>query len=284
MITTRHHQAGLSLIELMIALAISSFLILGITQVYIDNQRHHLFQQTQSGNLDNGRFASLIIDQYLGKAGYRRNPVNSIESTFPQLAATGGCREFSTGSSITGLHPDEGLGFCIRYQPQENNELDCQGAASTTTYAKAFPESLTTNQLIVLAFKFEPGTTTELQNGRLLCKNLNASPSQFTEQLTGIADMRIDFGVGEAGMNSKLVTSFIPQSTWTVASGPIRTVRYAMLLTGRKGQRDTADEPAILTQWRAAAPDASKTRLTDGEDRRIYQVAASTRTVRNLMP
>ena len=40
---SRFRQRGLSMIELLVALAISSFLILGITQVYIDNKRNYMF-------------------------------------------------------------------------------------------------------------------------------------------------------------------------------------------------------------------------------------------------
>ncbi len=80
---TVKRQFGLSLIELMIALAISSLLILGITQVYIDNKRNYVFQQSQAGNLENSRFASLMINEYLGKAGYRRDPVILVEEAFP---------------------------------------------------------------------------------------------------------------------------------------------------------------------------------------------------------
>ena len=53
-------QAGLSLIELLIALAISSFLILGITQIYIDNKRSYNFQQSQAGNQENHRFLVMM--------------------------------------------------------------------------------------------------------------------------------------------------------------------------------------------------------------------------------
>lgn len=35
-------QTGLSMVELMITLLISSFLILGITQIYIDNKRNYI--------------------------------------------------------------------------------------------------------------------------------------------------------------------------------------------------------------------------------------------------
>jgi type IV pilus assembly protein PilW len=274
-------QAGLSMVELLVALAISSFLILGITQVYIDNQRHYLFQQSQSSNLDSGRFASLLLDQYLGKAGYRRNPSSLEEFAFPSQEASGGCMAFPTGASVTSLTADQGLGFCIRYQPQESSELDCEGKVSSVIYEKAFPLDVTPSNLIVLAFKYEPGS--ELQNGRLLCKSLNAGTPQFTEQLTGIADMRLDFGVNKAGALEKEVTSFVPQGSWTATAGTIRSVRYSMLLASRAGQRDSNDSK-VLEDWLTAAPASSKTRLEQGDNKRIYQVAGSTRNVRNLMP
>ena len=59
MINSKEH--GLSMIELLIALAISSFLILGITQIYIDNKRNYLFQQTQAANQENLRFLDLLL-------------------------------------------------------------------------------------------------------------------------------------------------------------------------------------------------------------------------------
>ncbi|CAH0282390.1 hypothetical protein SRABI70_03801 [Pseudomonas sp. Bi70] len=278
-----NNQYGLSMVELLIALAISSFLILGITQVYIDNQRHYIFQQSQSGNLDSGRFAALLLDQYISKAGYRRTPSSLQEMAFPERTASGGCMAFTAGAPITNLSVSEGMGFCIRYQPQVSGELDCQGVASNTSFTQAFPSTLTESDLIVLAFKYEPGASTELQNGRLLCKSLNAATPQFTEQLTGIADMRMDFGVGGTDILSKEVTSYIPQKDWTTNSAGIRSVRYSILLTSRTGQRDS-DDSKILTDWLTLATSANKTRLQSGDKKRIYQVVGSTQTVRNLMP
>jgi len=48
-------QRGLSMIELLVALAISSFLLLGMSQIYLDNKRTQLFQQNQTGNQENSR-------------------------------------------------------------------------------------------------------------------------------------------------------------------------------------------------------------------------------------
>ena len=267
----------------MIALAISSFLILGITQVYIDNQRHYQFQQNQSNNLDNGRFVSMLLDQYLNKAGYRRNPSVTQELAFPDRAADSDCMAFTAGSSITGLNASQGMGFCLRYQPQVSGDLDCQGVANKTTFNQAYP-ALATDSLIILAFKFEPDTSTEPQNGRLLCKSLNATSPQYIEQLNGVADMRLDFGVGNTDVLAKEVTSFMAQKDWSTGSGTVRSVRYALLMASRSGLRDTTDQPKVLSDWLALAPAATQTRLQNGDKRRIYQVVVGTQTIRNLMP
>lgn len=280
---TVKRQLGLSLIELLIALAISSMLILGITQVYIDNKRNYVFQQNQAGNLESSRFASLMLNEYLGKAGYRRDPVILVEEAFPSRNAEGDCQAFAAGHSITGLDPDEGKGFCIRYQPKISGELDCQGAASESFNDDVAFSSPPVSSLIVLAFKYEPSADDELLNGRLLCKSMNVTSPQYGELLRGIADMRLEFGVGNSDVLEKEVSGFVPQEDWDTSSGSIRSVRYSLLMASRNGQRDS-DDSKILDDWLATATDDDKTRLQAGDNRRLYQVTSSTQTVRNLMP
>ena len=280
---TVKRQFGLSLIELMIALAISSLLILGITQVYIDNKRNYVFQQSQAGNLENSRFASLMINEYLGKAGYRRDPVILVEEAFPSRNVGSDCLAFGAGHSITGLDPSVGRGFCIRYQPQTSGELDCQGAASAAFDDDVAFSSPPASSLIILAFKYEPSTDNDLPNGRLLCKSLNVSSPQYGELLRGIADMRLDFGVGASDLLEKEVTRYIPQADWTATAGSIRSVRYSLLMASRSSQRDS-DDSKILDDWLATATEDEKTRLQTADSRRLYQVTSSTQTVRNLMP
>jgi len=277
-------QIGLSMIELLIALAISSFLILGITQVFLDNKRNYVFQQNQAGNLENSRFAALIISDYLSKAGYRRKPSTLLDTVFPDRSAADGCLAFNAGHAITGLAPNEGIGFCIRYQPRISGELDCQGTASPVVYGEAFPSAPPDeSDLTVLAFKYEPSTDSQLQDGRLLCKSLNAASPQYGELLRGIADLRLDFGVGNTDLLEKEVTTFISQADWSPASGAIRSVRYALLLTSRAGQRE-GDDSKVLADWLAEASADTQTKLQEADNKRIYQVAGSTQTIRNLMP
>lgn len=275
-------QHGLSMIELLVALAISSFLLLGISQIYLDNKRNHLFQRSQSENLEGSRFVALILNDYLGKAGYRRAPDQLLEDAFPAKSSDADCEVFGKGEAITPTK--DSLGICLRYQPLVSGERDCQGDASKafddTKPFKAIPAT----SLITLALKYTPGT--ELHEGTLECKNLNAAAPALVELLSGIADFRLEFGLGTKDMFEKKLTDgsdrFVEASEWSATSGPIRAVRYSILLASREQQRD--GESAIYVDWLEQADTASKARLADGDKNRIYQVAGSTQTIRNLMP
>lgn len=275
-------QWGISLIELLVALAISSFLLLGISQIYLDNQRNHLFQQSQSTNSEGSRFVALMLNDYLGKAGYRRDPAQLLEDAFPEVSANSDCEAFAKGAVIAPTR--NSLGICLRYQPLVSGESDCQGddskAFDDSKPFKAPPQSA----LITLALNYMPAT--ELHQGLLECKNLNAKSPRSMELLAGIADMRLEFGLGSKDMFEKKLTEdssrFINASTWTINSGPIRAVRYSLLLASREEQRD--GESAIFDAWLDKADATSKARLTAEDKNRIYQIASSTQTIRNLMP
>lgn len=125
----RGGQAGLSLVELMVALLLSGLLILGVVQMYLDLQRHYQFQQAQLVNLEGASFAALIIERLVAHAGYRSRPQEQIpEEAFPALAAGMGCPAFAAGQSLALVQTDGRAELCIRYQRGlEPNEADCTG-------------------------------------------------------------------------------------------------------------------------------------------------------------
>ena len=273
-------QRGLSMVELLVALAISSFLILGITQVYIDNKRGYVFQQSQANNQENTRFAEYTLDTWLNKAGYRRTPYQNIEYAYPSIGASGGCNAFIKGAVITGLSTSE-TGLCIRYQPASAAELDCQGnvvktIGSDTKLAEPFAEPDQT-EVVVMAIKFVPDA--DLHKGSLQCKNITGTTPAFAELIDGVADMRFEFAEGEL-IDKKLKST----SPWSAsASGIVRAVRYSVLLGSRTNQRDSSDSK-VYTDWVAKAVGANKTRIQSGDKLRVYQCASSTQTLRNIMP
>lgn len=192
-------QRGLSMVELLVALAISSFLILGITQVYIDNKRGYVFQQSQANNQENTRFAEYTLDTWLNKAGYRRTPYQNIEYAYPSVAASADCSAFIEGAVVTSLNTATETGLCIRYQPASAAELDCQGnvvktIGSDTKLAEPFAEPDQT-EVVVMAIKFVPDA--DLHKGSLQCKNITGTTPAFAELIDGVADMRFEFAEGE---------------------------------------------------------------------------------------
>ncbi len=273
-------QRGLSMIELMVALAISSFLILGITQVYIDNKRNYVFQQSQAGNLENSRFAVLMIDDLLSKAGYRRAPDQEMLDAFPSSSILPAhCEAFPAEAALTKIKSTGGqTGFCMRYQPAIADELTCDGIAATLN-KKVFGYPSQT-ETIYVAVKFTPHTS-DLNKGTLSCvSNKGAS---LVELIDGIADMKVEFGSGEPA-EKKLVaaTPFKDAQSWTAASGPVRAVRYSVLAASRNNQRDSDSD--IYNKWLLTASTAAKTRLTAQDKNQIFQAAVGAQAIRNVMP
>ena len=69
-VTLRHRQAGLSLIELMIAMVIGLVLILGLVQVFGASRQAYQLSQGIARNQENGRFAVDFLSRDLRMAGH----------------------------------------------------------------------------------------------------------------------------------------------------------------------------------------------------------------------
>lgn len=226
--TLRRTQSGLSLIELMVAMLIGSFLILGITEIFINNQKSYLFQQSQMGNQENGRFTLTVLEQELSKAGYRSYPSQAFG---PSDGVVAGC-VFPDGTitlnnvSVVALSPTR---LCIRYQASNRADVSCQGSG----LAGADQNSITQpynkpNKEIVEKIEFDAAT-----------QSITCTTDVTRQLVTGVADVRFDYGSGD----QKSVTSFS-----TAPGKTIGAVRYAALMqSGAPSIRDTTDtQPQAL--------------------------------------
>lgn len=280
-------QLGLSLVELMIALAISSFLILGITQIYIDNKRNFVFHQHQLNNQENTRFAQIMLDTWLSKAGYRRSPDQFIEDAFPQKSATTDCEEFKQGHVVSNFKPANSneSGLCIRYQPSSDTETDCRGDTVKTTggsnskLKKPFVHPHK-DEIVVVALKFVHGT--DFHEGKLMCKNLNGKTPEYVELVDGIADVRFEYASGKNDIFEKKLSDSNPWSN-QVSSGMVRAIRYSMLAASSPKQRD--GDSAVLNNWVSQYISSAEQQAFIAKDKKnIYQVVTGTHTLRNMMP
>ena len=283
-------QRGLSMVELLVALAISSFLILGITQIYLDGKRNDVFRQSQAANLENSRFAVVTLNELISKAGYRRSPEQSMLEAFPETntGLPAHCDSFAAAAVITQLKSAEGgqTGFCLRYQPAVSGEYLCDG--NNADLANHSPMAQPTlNETVYLAIKFIPQVA-DLNQGSLHCVTRTTS----AQLMEGIADMRIQFGVGDspsslsvqlADKKLRANNPFVKADAWN-GDGIVRVVRYAILLASRPNQRDNNDSK-VFNDWLLAVTDSTyKTGLEKADQRRIYQQVSSTQTLKNMLP
>lgn len=281
-ILSAFRQRGLSMVELLVALAISSFLILGITQVYIDNKRNYVFQQSQAGNLENSRFAVLMLDELLSKAGYRRAPDQEMIDAFPASNVLNAhCEAFPGEGVITKIKPaasSSQVGFCMRYQPAFDDEPICDGVnADLSEKVFGYPSQAET---IYVALKFTPHAT-DLNKGTLSC--ISNKGSATAELIDGVADLKVEFGSGPIDQKRLNASNpFKDASSWTAADGAVRAIRYSVLAVSRNNQRDS--DSSIYTKWLETADTDTKTRLVAQDKRQIYQASVGTQAIRNVMP
>lgn len=265
-------QTGLSMVELLVALAISSFLILGITQIYLDNKRNYLFQQGQSSNMENGRYTLLILDQELAKAGYRREPDSLVEFVFP-AQNTENCG-FNPGQVVKFL---SAISFCIRYEPAFNGARDCEG--NNVADIPGNPYTRYSGVPIVAKFEFDAGSGELRCNGEAIAN--------------GFADLRFEYGVNTTDEKAVAQYTSAPGS-----SDEVRTVRYFALAASEAQLSDNRDSPAFK-HWAAKYPAASEAadESPDSEetpggsqvdveapDRKLYSLVGSTTSMRNRLP
>jgi type IV pilus assembly protein PilW len=248
-------QRGLSLIELMIAMLIGLFLMLGVTQIFINNQKSYLFQQGQAGNQENGRFSLAVLSQELAKAGYRSKPT----MLFP--AGTGQGCTFPEGASVIAV---SATSLCIRYQAANKSDVNCQGAplagGDQDTILNPYRQ---VNPIVVEKIWFDGGTN-----------SISCTTGTTTQQLvTGVAALNFEYGAGAQA--NKEVTTYSTSPTDTIGA-----VRYSVLMQspGNASLRDsTTATSKALSEWN------SRFNANLPESNQIYQLVQGTTMIRNQM-
>lgn len=237
-------QHGISIIEMMVALVISSFLILGITQVYLDNRENTLFQQSQGNNIENTRFSILILEQTLARAGYRRQPDVYMSDAFPKRSSP--CGEMKAGEVVKRLNANA---FCVRYQPAFPSTRSCDGNIPDSLNASRKPYE---NREPFVEFF-------ELSGNELQCNGQTIA--------TGIE--AIDFIYGVNSNDEKEIDEYRADPD----NQNIRAVQFSIMAASATEVGKTAGS-AAYEFWFDNAP----------SDKRLYTMLSSSTSMRNLMP
>lgn len=270
------NNAGLSMVELLVTLAISSFLLIGVSTIFLDNKKSYVFQQNQSENIETSRYTLMLLQDQLLKAGYRRRPDIPLDQAFPASNALG-CN-FSAGHTVKPF-PSSTNAVCMRYQPRNHLDRDCLG------------------NLPLKAAKLEEGPYTEsgevivqrlyLSADALQCEVVHLIDTSTTpssgELVTGLAGLAFEYGEASSASAQKL--SEYKQAP----TGPVIAVRYSSLYRSTSTrQRESLDAEEALNQWMKISglnnSSSSITALKTADNGQLYQVAQNTMMLRNLMP
>jgi type IV pilus assembly protein PilW len=169
----RHGQAGLSLVEVMVAIVISLLLLLGMTQMMIGNQETYRVQNTLQRFQENARIASVILSNAIGMAGFHLDPVADpllvFSPTNPVITGTG-----------SGATPDV---ITVSYE-NDGTIFDCLGNTTGTA---------TSPVLVSNTFSIDSSSNT------LRC-SVNGGAAQAL--ISNIENMAVRYGVDSSGDGS----------------------------------------------------------------------------------
>nr|WP_314586112.1 prepilin-type N-terminal cleavage/methylation domain-containing protein [uncultured Pseudomonas sp.] len=258
--TLGRHQ-GFSLIEMMIALTVGAFLVLGVSQIYINNKRSFLFQQGQTSNRNNAQLIFQVLDRQLARTGFRADIryQGSLQAAFPKINAAVvdpadgiSCPAFDAGVTV-GATTDSvqtPTGVCIRYQGAlDGKDLDCLGNVIPRV-------NLNTGGNVLIKLRY---TASDIPgDGTLRCTVWSERDGTLTPK------------------GSEVLVQGLQDFRWSIppkADAP--AVRYAALLNTREVlPSDVASNTA--TNWQTL------TGLPVQDAGRPMQILQSTVTLRNL--
>lgn len=127
-------QAGLSIVELLVALVISMLLMTGVVQVFLASKQTYASNEAASRLQENGRFALEFIAQSARHAGYVEAANNTLESLpRPVLAPNDNdCAGSLCSSQGNDDDPDASDSIAFSFQPrlQDGARRDCLGKNS----------------------------------------------------------------------------------------------------------------------------------------------------------
>ncbi len=205
------HQQGLTLVELMVAMVLSLFLIAGVMQVYLSNTQAYRMTEASSRVQENARFAFRFLTKDIRMAGYQgcagqamtvTNTLNGNASFLYdfEVALEGfeaGGNEWSpsinaaitnplAGSDIIVIRGMFGSGAEITGQP--SNSADCNNYSSYTAVLKISNANSLSDGDIVIAGNCTRASIfqiTQINNGGNIVHNTGGarSPGNSTKDL-----------------------------------------------------------------------------------------------------
>lgn len=247
----RKRQAGVGIVEIMVGMAISLFLLAGLVQIFASQKKGFLVQESQSRLQENARLASMILYSTIGRAGFHGDPTVLADTVFttPVLQSTNG----------SGNAPDT---ITVRFQGADQNGdgigdvTDCLGNPRSA--------GIRTN---IFQIGVNSDGTPELQ-----CDIVDGNPPRAL--IPNVENMQILYGEDTNGDNS--VDRYL---NTPVNVNNVRSVHVALLMASEDDIKPVAniDDYTLLDQTLTGYP-------TTGPDRIQRRVVERVIALRSLIP
>ena len=249
-ITRIDRQRGLTLVEIMVALVISLFLLAGLLQMFIGTRQSARVQENLSRVQENGRFAIDFVGRNIRLAGYRsRSTIKdgiTFEDKFPGVRAVQGTNNDGLNGSDT---------ITVNFEGEEAGQGDIRNCLNAK-----INNSVTSNN--IFSININASGRNELRCG---------SGGVFQTILEDVENMQILYGVSSPFGESGVANSYVPANdvggnNW----GRVVSLRISLLVR-------TSEDNLVASPQPYSFSGATVTPT----DRRLRRVFTTTITLRN---
>lgn len=233
------NQAGLTLLELMISLALGLLLLTGIGTIYVGSNQTYRVQEQNARIQESGRYALDVIGRSLRQAGYWDMPVGP---TAPKIAF-GGIPINGTDNSTNGT----GFDTVVSQYDGVIGDRDCEGTGVTAA------------TVITDAIRL---TGTDLE-----CDGIDAGTA-FQPLVSNVEDLQFLYGIDNDGSLDQSANLYVTANN--VANwNQVVSVRACVLIRSEE-QGITTSAQSFLNCANALSGTSTLTAATDSRLRRTF--------------
>lgn len=248
------HQLGFSLIELIIALALSLFIAGATIFMYLGSRQTQVLNDEVNRLQENGRFALQILTENIRLAGYQ-GPGQS--GSAPGHFLHEACGSFDPCTEDGGDGNSDRIAVQLNPPPDDGSEIDCTGA--------------TVPQGAVIANVYHITTTDNISS--ISCRGFQVTPapadwlSDAQPLISGIDNMQIQYGLdsGGDGVRSFVSADRVGAGNWD----QVAAVRIGLLANAGSttGHGEASERDYVLL-------DADKLSFDDKIIRQVFTATA----------
>lgn len=258
--TVRRFQLGLSLVELMVAMALGLLLMTGVIQVFLSSRQTYAANEAMGRLQENGRFALEFIARSARMAGYTE-PVfeegKPLALVRPSCAGLPGTIPTDLCTSAGTADESDTVAFVFQPPFTDGVRRDCLGNTITEN-----------DMLLINHYSIIPATATAPASLGCRAYKFNNTTGSWTsgpaaqELISGIDNLQVLYGVSTSG-DSRSANQYVSAERVTNWNN-VRAVRIAVLANSIEPLTPAPAERNFVLL------DADPTSFTDNRARQIF--------------